>query len=113
MQLLHILFNWLIESVVSPKKAVPQTWLDIASDLYFPFDNQTQTHLEYDGFDLKNTITKQADVVLLGFPLMWPMSKEIRRNDLLSYEPLTRDSGPAMTWSMHTIGFLELNDFEK
>ncbi|CAF2594072.1 unnamed protein product [Rotaria sp. Silwood2] len=95
------------------KKAVPQTWLDIAFNLYFPFDNQTQTHLEYDGFDLKNTIIKQADVVLLGFPLMWPMSKEIRRNDLLSYEPLTRDSGPAMTWSMHTIGFLELNDFEK
>ncbi|CAF5175981.1 unnamed protein product, partial [Rotaria sp. Silwood1] len=76
-------------------------------------DNATQTHLEYDGFDLKNTIIKQADVVLLGFPLMWPMSKEIRRNDLLSYEPLTRDTGPAMTWSMHTIGFLELNEFEK
>lgn len=44
---------------------------------------------------------------------MWPMSKEIRRNDLLFYEPLTRATGPAMTWSMHTIGFLELNDFEK
>ncbi|CAF0972643.1 unnamed protein product [Rotaria sp. Silwood1] len=95
------------------RKSVPQTWLDIAFNLYFPFDNATQTHLEYDGFDLKNTIIKQADVVLLGFPLMWPMSKEIRRNDLLSYEPLTRDTGPAMTWSMHTIGFLELNEFEK
>ncbi|CAF4806446.1 unnamed protein product, partial [Rotaria socialis] len=95
------------------KKVVPQHWLDIASNLYFPFDNATQTHLEYDGFDLKNTIIKQADVVLLGFPLMWPMNKEVRRNDLLFYEPLTRASGPAMTWSMHTIGFLELNDFDK
>lgn len=44
---------------------------------------------------------------------MWPMSKEIRQNDLLHYEPLTRDTGPAMTWSMHTIGFLELHDFAK
>ncbi|CAF3928914.1 unnamed protein product [Rotaria magnacalcarata] len=95
------------------KKVVPQHWLDIAFNLYFPFDNATQTHLEYDGFDLKNTIIKQADAVLLGFPLMWPMNKEVRRNDLLFYEPLTRASGPAMTWSMHTIGFLELNDLDK
>lgn len=41
------------------------------------------------------------------------MTDEIRRNDLLSYEPLTRDDGPAMTWSMHSIGFLELGDFDK
>ncbi len=44
---------------------------------------------------------------------MWPMSDEIRRNDLLTYERLTRTSGPAMTWSMHSIGFLDLNDFDK
>ncbi|UJR32210.1 hypothetical protein I4U23_019675 [Adineta vaga] len=94
-------------------KNLPQTWLDIASNLHFPFDNSTNNHLEYENFDLKNTTIKQADVVLLGFPLMWPMSKEVRRNDLLAYEHLTRDDGPAMTWSMHSIGFLELGDFEK
>jgi trehalose/maltose hydrolase-like predicted phosphorylase len=44
---------------------------------------------------------------------MWPMSDEIRRNNLLAYERLTRTSGPAMTWSMHSIGFLDLNDFAK
>jgi hypothetical protein len=43
---------------------------------------------------------------------MWPMSEQVRRNDLLTYEPLTRDDGPAMTWSMHAIGFLELKDFD-
>ncbi|CAF1358035.1 unnamed protein product [Adineta ricciae] len=95
------------------RKNPPQAWLDIASNLHFPFDDATQTHLEYEGFDLKNTTIKQADVVLLGFPLMWPMTEEIRRNDLLAYEKLTRDDGPAMTWSMHSIGFLELGDFEK
>ena len=42
---------------------------------------------------------------------MWPMSDEVRRNDLLAYERLTRPSGPAMTWSMHAIGFIELKDF--
>lgn len=64
-------------------------------------------------FSLENTTIKQADAILLGFPLMWPMSKEVRRNDLLVYEPITRDDGPAMTWSMHAIGFLELKDYEE
>lgn len=41
---------------------------------------------------------KQADVVLLGFPLMHPMHPEVRRNDLVMYEPVTELSGPAMTW---------------
>lgn len=41
---------------------------------------------------------KQADVVLLGFPLMHPMSAEVRRNDLEMYEPVTDPAGPAMTW---------------
>jgi trehalose/maltose hydrolase-like predicted phosphorylase len=34
------------------KKNTPQTWLDIASNLHFPFDNSTQNHLEYEGFNL-------------------------------------------------------------
>jgi protein-glucosylgalactosylhydroxylysine glucosidase len=58
------------------------------------------------------TTIKQADVILLGFPLMWPMSEQVRRNDLLIYEPITRKDGPAMTWSMHAIGFLELKEYE-
>ncbi|CAF1103336.1 unnamed protein product [Rotaria sordida] len=94
------------------EKPVPQAWLDIANNLYFPFDNVSQIHLEYENFNPKNATIKQADVVLLGFPLMWPMSKEVRRNDLLTYERMTRDDGPAMTWSMHAIGHLELKDFE-
>jgi hypothetical protein len=44
---------------------------------------------------------------------MWPMTDQVRQNDLLAYEPLTRIDGPAMTWSMHSIGFLELGDFAK
>jgi trehalose/maltose hydrolase-like predicted phosphorylase len=33
-------------------KTIPQQWLDIASNLYFPFDNSTQDYLEYEGFNL-------------------------------------------------------------
>ncbi|CAF1265666.1 unnamed protein product [Didymodactylos carnosus] len=41
------------------------------------------------------------------------MNEAVRRNDLLLYENLTRDDGPAMTWSMHAVGFIELNDMQK
>jgi hypothetical protein len=44
---------------------------------------------------------------------MWPMSDEVRRNNLLAYAPLTRANGPAMTWSMYSIGYIELDDFDK
>ncbi len=33
-------------------KTTPQRWLDIASNLHFPFDNLTETYLEYENFDL-------------------------------------------------------------
>ena len=32
-------------------KTVPQSWLDVASNLHFPFDNVSQIHLEYEGFN--------------------------------------------------------------
>lgn len=33
------------------KKPVPQTWFNISRNLYFPFDNVSQIHLEYENFD--------------------------------------------------------------
>jgi len=41
---------------------------------------------------------KQADTVMLGYPLGLPMTLEVRRNDLEAYEPVTDPDGPAMTW---------------
>jgi trehalose/maltose hydrolase-like predicted phosphorylase len=64
--------------------------------LHIPFDNTRGIHLEYEGYT--NEQIKQADVVLIGFPLMWPMDPQVRRNDLLYYENKTRANGPAMTW---------------
>ena len=67
-----------------------------AKCLYIPIDSNRNIHLEYEGYD--NGQIKQADVVLIGFPLMWKMNDSIRKNDLLFYENLTRPTGPAMTW---------------
>lgn len=80
--------------------------------MYLPFDNEKQIDLEYENYNIGTEI-KQADVVLIGYPLLWPIDAQIRYNDLMYYEQVTRSTGPAMTWSMHSIGHIETKDFEK
>lgn len=53
---------------------------------------------------------KQADVVLLGYPVPFPLSPHVRRNNLEIYEAATSPQGPAMTWSMFAVGWMELKD---
>ncbi|XP_077296184.1 protein-glucosylgalactosylhydroxylysine glucosidase-like [Arctopsyche grandis] len=84
-------------------------WTDVASKLNLPYDHTFDYHPQYDGYE-RSTIIKQADAVLLGFPLMYKMHPKTRENDLLYYENVTRDNGPAMTWSMHTVGHLQLGN---
>ncbi|XP_061306972.1 protein-glucosylgalactosylhydroxylysine glucosidase [Pezoporus flaviventris] len=91
---------------------VPEQWLRRASSIKVPFDAGKGYHPEYDGYRPGEPV-KQADVVLLGFPLMHPMSPEVRRNDLEMYEPVTELHGPAMTWSMFAVGWLELKEVQR
>ncbi|KAM6073728.1 protein-glucosylgalactosylhydroxylysine glucosidase isoform 2-T3 [Chlamydotis macqueenii] len=91
---------------------VPEEWVDCANKVKVPFDAEKQYHPEYDGYSPGEPV-KQADVVLLGFPLMHPMSPEVRRNDLEMYEPVTEQDGPAMTWSMFAVGWLELKEVRR
>jgi trehalose/maltose hydrolase-like predicted phosphorylase len=91
---------------------VPQAWLDLASSLKLLYDETNDYHPEFEGYQFGTEI-KQADVVLIGFPQQYDMPASTRRNDLLIYENVTRSDGPAMTWAMHTIGFLDLEDEEK
>ena len=64
--------------------------------------------MQYSGYQ-PGTAIKQADAVLLGFPLSLPMSRSTRANDLRMYAGSVRESGPAMTWAMHAIGQVERN----
>ncbi|XP_030340922.1 protein-glucosylgalactosylhydroxylysine glucosidase isoform X1 [Strigops habroptila] len=91
---------------------VPEQWLRCAKNIKVPFDAERKYHPEYDGYSPGEPV-KQADVVLLGFPLMHPMSPEVRRNDLEMYEPVTELDGPAMTWSMFAVGWLELKEVQR
>ncbi|XP_072574425.1 protein-glucosylgalactosylhydroxylysine glucosidase isoform X1 [Paramormyrops kingsleyae] len=90
----------------------PPEWKCIADTLKIPFDSEAKYHPEFDGYKKGNPV-KQADVVLLGYPLGLPMTPEVRRNDLDVYEPVTDPNGPAMTWSMFAVGWLELGEAKK
>ena len=90
-------------------KEIPEKWREIAAKLYVPFDDNHDYHPEFDGYKMKTTV-KQADVILVGFPLMYQMPTNVRENDLIIYESCTDKNGPAMTKAMFAIGWLELKN---
>lgn len=85
---------------------------DIAQHLKLLFDPSLNYHPQYEEYT-RGTEVKQADVILLGYPLQYDMSKETKLNDLNFYANVTRESGPAMTWAMFAINYLDLNHTEK
>lgn len=91
---------------------VDPTWSQIAVKMYIPVDTVKNYHPEFDGYKPK-TVVKQADVILLGYPLMYEMTEDMRRNDLDFYEASTDPNGPAMTKAMFAVGWLELNEVSK
>ncbi|XP_018618768.1 protein-glucosylgalactosylhydroxylysine glucosidase isoform X2 [Scleropages formosus] len=90
----------------------PPEWQRIADNLKIPFDSDANYHPEFDGYK-KGQPVKQADVVLLGYPLGLPMTPQVRKNDLEVYAAVTDPKGPAMTWGMFALGWLELGEADK
>ncbi|XP_057362790.1 protein-glucosylgalactosylhydroxylysine glucosidase isoform X6 [Manis pentadactyla] len=90
-------------------RPVPNQWLVVADKIKVPFDPKRHFHPEFDGYQPGEEV-KQADVVLLGYPVPFPLSPHVRRNNLEIYEAATSPQGPAMTWSMFAVGWMELKD---
>ncbi|XP_007947563.1 protein-glucosylgalactosylhydroxylysine glucosidase [Orycteropus afer afer] len=88
---------------------VPDQWLEVADKIKVPFDPERNFHPEFDGYKLGEEV-KQADVILLGYPVPYPLSPSIRRRNLELYEAVTTPQGPAMTWSMFAVGWMELKE---
>ena len=82
-------------------------WLDAASRVVIPFDSEQFFTPEYAGYK-RGTVVKQADAILLGFPLQWPLSTNVQAANLAYYSTVTDSGGPAMTWAMFAIGYIEL-----
>ncbi|XP_067942418.1 protein-glucosylgalactosylhydroxylysine glucosidase-like [Watersipora subatra] len=82
-----------------------------STDIYIPFDDKLNYHPEFDGYSVTDPETsqvKQADVILIGYPLDAETNQSVRERDLDLYEKVTTKNGPAMTWSMFCIGHMEV-----
>jgi trehalose/maltose hydrolase-like predicted phosphorylase len=88
-----------------------ENYKKLSEDIVILFDETLGIHPEYANYP-GNTV-KQADVVLLHYPLNLEMPEETQRADLEFYSTRTDTHGPAMTWGMHAIGFLDLGDHEQ
>lgn len=91
----------------------PSNWsTTIAQHIKLIYDSQLNYMPQYEDYK-RGTEIKQADTILVGYPLQYNMMDETKRNNLYYYENVTRFTGPAMTWSMHAINHLDLNEIEK
>jgi trehalose/maltose hydrolase-like predicted phosphorylase len=89
----------------------PPEWLHIAEHMYIPFDTERQITLEYQGYT--DEIIKQADVVLLDFPLNWPLPAGVAANNARYYASrIDAAHGPAMTYAIHAIIAAQTGDQE-
>ena len=102
----NLLFAAEAAAILQDASADTATWVNVSTAIPLLFDEQLGVHWEYAAYE--GGKIKQADAVLLGFPLMLNMSTAVRKADLDYYAPRTDPGGPAMTWGMHAVGYLEL-----
>jgi trehalose/maltose hydrolase-like predicted phosphorylase len=81
--------------------SAPASWNAIAGALRIPYDEEQKVFRQYDGYG--GSLIKQADTVLLMYPLEWPMTKAAATNTLDYYAARTDPDGPAMTDSVHAV----------
>ncbi len=79
----------------------PGEWTAIADRIRIPYDAQHKVFQQYDGY--RGSKIKQADTVLLMYPLEWPMPEGAAASTLDYYAQRTDPDGPAMTDSVHAI----------
>ncbi|MFD4409223.1 MULTISPECIES: discoidin domain-containing protein [unclassified Streptomyces] len=76
-------------------------WAAVAGRLRMPYDPKRKLFLQYAGYG--GSLIKQADAVLLVYPLEWPMPTGAASATLDYYTGRTDPDGPAMTDSVHAI----------
>ncbi|HJP76261.1 MAG TPA: discoidin domain-containing protein [Pseudonocardiaceae bacterium] len=90
-------------------RQAPAEWATVADGLTktMPFDQKQGIYQEFDGY--QGDQVKQADVVMLSYPLGFPMPANAGLADLNYYAPRTNPDGPAMTDAIHSIDASALN----
>lgn len=99
-----------------PKQLVPDSWLSVAAKLKMEYNASAKHHQPYQNYDRlpsQQRRLQNVEPVYLGYPLMWNMSKAVRRNDLLKYEKELSDNAPSTSLSMLAVGWLEVDDRQR
>ncbi|KAF7971069.1 hypothetical protein HWV62_22127 [Athelia sp. TMB] len=91
-----------LPAALRPAAAAQKAWQKIAAKITVLTDAASGIVLEYDGFN-GSTAVKQADVVLLTYPLEYNQSAAQGTADLDFYALATSPSGPGMTYSVFSI----------
>ena len=96
-----------LRAAVSAAKALGQAadprWKTIADELYFPFDKARGIPAENHAPMTERFSAKQADTLLLIYPLNLPFDRQTAGKMLDFYTAHTIKNGPAMTASMQAI----------
>lgn len=110
-----------IAQLLNYNSTVYAAWADTASRIVMLFNASGPNvpaggvHPEYAGY--YNTTVKQADTILLGFPLeitFGNMTPQVRANDLAWYEKVTDFvNGPSMSAGMFSVSYVELGNYEQ
>jgi trehalose/maltose hydrolase-like predicted phosphorylase len=87
----------------------PANWTTVADGVTqtMPFDPNLGIYDEYAGYNGEQI--KQADTVMLTYPIGFPLASGVGLNDLNYYAPRTDLQGPAMTDAIHSIDASALN----
>ncbi|GHF25783.1 kojibiose phosphorylase [Streptomyces mashuensis] len=86
----------------------PGEWTTIADRIRIPYDKSRGVYEQYDGY--RGSTIKQADTVLLMYPLEWPMPQGAAARTLDYYAGRTDPDGPAMTDSVHAVDAAGANE---
>lgn len=89
-------------------RSAPAAWNKVADHLRIPYDAEKKVFLQYAGYN--GSTIKQADTVLLTYPLEWPMEPGAAAATLDYYAARTDPDGPAMTDSVHAIDAAETGE---
>ncbi|ODV88357.1 glycoside hydrolase family 65 protein [Tortispora caseinolytica NRRL Y-17796] len=105
------LMGWAREvaGIVNDTTVDVEKWQDIENNIYIPFNESLDLVYEYDTMN-GSVVIKQADVVLLYYPLNYSISLDQSRNDLQFYAQAQSPDGPAMTWAIFQISTAHLQN---
>lgn len=88
--------------------SAPEKWTDIEENIFIPYNTEASIIPEYGGMNGSVEI-KQADVVLINYPLEFRLNESQALGDLDFYARAQSPDGPAMTWAMFAINAADLS----